>query len=181
MICVKKPFEYLDHPADVGFAARGGTLAECFEAAADALADFGWEIGAVEPREPVPVRLREATLEDLLFSWLSEILYLTDAEQWVFRRFEVKRIAGEESTAETPFDSASAYAEATADRQDRQRAQRKKEEESEPFWELEATAWGEKFDETRHKPRTYIKAATYHQLSVAKTPGGWEATVYIDV
>ena len=82
----KKPFKFLDHPADVGFVAHGKALPETFAAAAQALCDFGWELKNVRPRRQMEIRARAATLEDLLYSWLSEILFLTDAEQWVFRR-----------------------------------------------------------------------------------------------
>ena len=89
-------YEFLDHPADVGFTARGVTLEECFAAAAEALNDFGWEAKRAEPAEELDVRARAATLEDLLFSWLSDLLYLSDGEQWMFRSFEVSRVARSE-------------------------------------------------------------------------------------
>ncbi|MGH8459275.1 MAG: archease [Nevskiales bacterium] len=42
-------------------------------------------------------------------------------------------------------------------------------------------ARGEKFSKKRHRSRTYIKAVTYHQLSVKQSPAGWRATVFLDV
>lgn len=86
-------YEFLDHPADVGFAARGATLEECFAAAAGALNDFGWEAERVEPAEGLEVCARAATLEDLMFTWLSDLLYLSDGEQRMFRSFRVARVA----------------------------------------------------------------------------------------
>ena len=150
-------FQFLDHPADVGFIARGGTLEETFAAAAQALVEFGWSLKTVRSREAVEVRARAATLEDLLYSWLSEILFLCDAEQWVFCDFAVESVrqAETECTAEASLE--------------------------EGVWEVRATAHGEKFDTARHRPRTYIKAVTYHQLSVKQSRRGWEITVYIDV
>lgn len=150
----------MEHPADVGFRARGATLEQCFEAAADALNEFGWQVEAVKEKEEIEVRARAGTLEDLMFSWLSEILYLNDGEQWLFRRFEIREVVEKELPAEPQRDA---------------------EEDSEPGWELVATARGEKFDETRHAARTCVKAITYHQLSVQQKGNVWEATVYIDV
>jgi SHS2 domain-containing protein len=46
---------------------------------------------------------------------------------------------------------------------------------------VRGTAYGEKFDKTRHRAGTYIKAVTYHQLRVEQTPEGWRAQVYLDV
>jgi SHS2 domain-containing protein len=48
-------------------------------------------------------------------------------------------------------------------------------------WEIRATAQGEKFNPARHRSRTYIKAVTYHQLSIKKAQDGYEATVFLDV
>ena len=47
--------------------------------------------------------------------------------------------------------------------------------------EAQGVVYGEKFDKARHRAGTYIKAVTYHQLSVKKTREGWKATVYLDV
>ena len=41
--------------------------------------------------------------------------------------------------------------------------------------------YGEKFDKSRHHAGTYIKAVTYHQLQVERTPDGWCAQVFLDV
>jgi SHS2 domain-containing protein len=41
--------------------------------------------------------------------------------------------------------------------------------------------YGEKFDKTRHRAGTYIKAVTLHQFRVEKTAEGWRAQVYLDV
>lgn len=42
-------------------------------------------------------------------------------------------------------------------------------------------AHGEKFDKTRHRAGTYLKAVTFHQFLVEQTPDGWRAQVYLDV
>src|SRR5512137_1897433 len=46
---------------------------------------------------------------------------------------------------------------------------------------LEAEARGEPFDEHKHEICKEIKAVTYHQAQVHKTPGGWTARVIFDV
>ena len=189
----KKPFKFLDHPADVGLVARGRTLEKTFAAAAQALCEFGWELRNVRPRRQMEIRARAASLEDLLCSWLSEILFLTDAEQWVFRRFQVKSIRREEVeefTAETQrtqrkaSDPAAGAAGLSAEERRTPFDSTKSESqptESQGAWEIQATAQGEKFNPARHRSRTYIKAVTYHQLSVKKIRTGWQATVFLDV
>lgn len=151
-----RPYRYLDHPADVGFEVRAKTLPEIFAGAALALCDYGWDLATVRPRQSISLRARAATLEDLLFSWLAEILFLTDAEGWVFREFHVERVAQSPS----PARGSAAVQE---------------------LWEVVGEAHGEKFQKKRHRSRTYIKAVTYHQLAVTQTRAGWRATVFLDV
>lgn len=153
-----KSYEFLDHPADVGFLARGRTLAELFAAAAQAMCDFGWELDRVEPQETVEIRARAGTVEDLLYSWLSEVLFLSDAEGWVFKRFAVAQV--------------SPPAAAAPGRPRQQPPQ---------LWEVRGQGQGERFRRGHHKARTYVKAVTYHQLSVQQRPEGWQATAYLDV
>jgi SHS2 domain-containing protein len=45
----------------------------------------------------------------------------------------------------------------------------------------QGVVYGEKFDKTRHRAGTYIKAVTYHQLHVERTEQGWKGRVYLDV
>jgi len=46
---------------------------------------------------------------------------------------------------------------------------------------LSARCMGEKLDYERHIPGIEIKAVTYHNLSVSRTPEGWQAEVVFDV
>lgn len=141
-----EPYEFLDHPADVGIRARGRTLEKLFANAAQALLDYGWELKSVRAREQVSVSATGHDRDSLLYNWLSEILFLCDAEQWVFREVKVARVTAQDTE-----------------------------------YHADGTAHGERFDRSRHRSRTYIKAVTYHQLAVEKADRGWQATVYLDV
>jgi len=46
---------------------------------------------------------------------------------------------------------------------------------------LEAVVRGEMFDPGRHERRLLVKAATYHNISVRKSDGLWEASVIFDI
>jgi SHS2 domain-containing protein len=46
---------------------------------------------------------------------------------------------------------------------------------------IEASVWGELYLEGRHTVSQSVKAATYHELEVCQTGGGWSATVIFDV
>ena len=46
---------------------------------------------------------------------------------------------------------------------------------------LDATAWGEGVDRSRHGPAVEVKAATYAELAVHKRDEGWIAQCVVDV
>jgi SHS2 domain-containing protein len=46
---------------------------------------------------------------------------------------------------------------------------------------LQAAAWGERMDESRHEPAHEVKAITYHGLKVEKDGDGWLAEVIVDI
>ena len=87
-----EPFRVLEHTADVGFEAFGSTREEAFANAARALMNIVVDLDSVDPAAAVPVQAEGSDPPDLLVNWLSEILYLYDAEGWVFRGFEVRSL-----------------------------------------------------------------------------------------
>jgi SHS2 domain-containing protein len=42
-------------------------------------------------------------------------------------------------------------------------------------------ACGERYDRTRHRAGTSIKAVTFHRFLVRQTTAGWSAEVFLDV
>lgn len=46
---------------------------------------------------------------------------------------------------------------------------------------LEATVYGEEFDDCRHVRKTEVKAVTYHLLAVEECPGGVRTRVVYDI
>jgi protein archease len=46
---------------------------------------------------------------------------------------------------------------------------------------LKARVWGEDFDPEKHGFKHGVKAVTYHQLQIRKTPKGWRARVILDI
>ncbi len=85
-----QPFHILEHTADVGFEAYGATREEAFANAARALIHLIVDLESVAPREEVRIQVEGRDPASLLVNWLSEILYLWDAEGWLFRDFEVR-------------------------------------------------------------------------------------------
>jgi len=94
------PYRYLDDiaPSDVAFEAEGETIEEVFSSAADALAGAMVEdISEVRPEERRVFGLRAEDLDLLLYDFLSELVYLKDAEGLILRvdDAEVSREGGE--------------------------------------------------------------------------------------
>ena len=92
-------FRILEHPADIGFEAFGSTREEVFANAARALFHLILDLDSVEPRTEVVVQVEGSDPASLLVNWLSELLYLNDAEGWLFSEFEVERLDDRSLTA----------------------------------------------------------------------------------
>ena len=88
-------FRVLEHTADVGFEAFGASREDVFRNAGRALMSLVVPLESVRPARRIPVAARAAGPEDLLVNWLSEILYLQDAEGWLFSEFESVRGRGD--------------------------------------------------------------------------------------
>lgn len=85
-------FELLDHPADIGFRAFGGTPAELFANAAVAMLSIAAALDAVEPREEYPLAAEGSDYESLLVNWLNEVLYWHDGRRVALAAFRVSEI-----------------------------------------------------------------------------------------
>lgn len=85
-------FRILEHTADVGFEAFGATREEAFVNAGRALFYLIVELETIDPREDVAVRVQGADPQSVLVNWLSELLYLHDAEGWLFRDFKIESL-----------------------------------------------------------------------------------------
>ncbi len=85
-----KKFETLDLiPGEAAFRAYGSTLAELFSNAAIALFSVMGDLKAVEPKDERSIMLEDPSVERLLRDFLSELVYLKDAEAMLFSQFEV--------------------------------------------------------------------------------------------
>jgi len=137
-------YEPLEHTAEAGVVARGATLAEAFANAAEGMYALQLELDRVEEREQRDVTVEAADREELLIDWLLELVYLTETERLVFRRFHVDELTDTR---------------------------------------LHARAWGEPFDEARHRTQgAAVKAIARHLLEIApEEEGGWRVQVLFDI
>jgi len=86
-------YEPLEHTAEAGVIARGATLAEAFANAAEGMYALVLELDGVAEREVREVALEGDGHEALLVDWLLELVFLTETEGLVFRRFQVDELS----------------------------------------------------------------------------------------
>ncbi len=83
-------YAFLEHTADVMFEAQGKTLEELFEESAKATFKVLVEPELVEDKLKEQLKISATSLEKLLHSWLSELLFVSELKFLVFNRFVVK-------------------------------------------------------------------------------------------
>jgi SHS2 domain-containing protein len=84
-----QPFRVLEHTADIGFEAFGATREEVYINAALALFHLLVDRESIALREQALIPVTGGNPTELLVNWLSGLLYLQDAEGWLFGDFQV--------------------------------------------------------------------------------------------
>jgi len=75
--------------ADAAFAARADTLEELFIAAALATAEVMVNLAGIRSIVKRKLSVRAENREDLLYRWLSELIYLKDVEYLIFIDYNI--------------------------------------------------------------------------------------------
>jgi SHS2 domain-containing protein len=88
----RAPFEFLEHTADVGVIAHGQTLAEAFAHAAEGMFSVMVNLEGVREEEQRSLAVEAHDWPSLLVAWLSELVYFSDVDNLVFKRFEVEEM-----------------------------------------------------------------------------------------
>ena len=76
--------------ADSAFEAEAESLEDLFRTCAIALFDVMADTSTIESKSKEDVELVSDNLDELLFDWLAELIYLKDSKSMLFGRFEVK-------------------------------------------------------------------------------------------
>ena len=74
---------------DAAFDAHGETLEELFEASAQATFEVMADIPKVKPVVERDIAIKGEDEERLLFDWLTELIYLKDAEGIIFSKYDI--------------------------------------------------------------------------------------------
>lgn len=85
------PYRFLEDIAtgDAAFEAEGKTLEELFREAAIATFEVMVDSESVDVKIIKEIELKNAAIDGLLFDWLSELIYLKDADAILFCKFDV--------------------------------------------------------------------------------------------
>ena len=83
-----RSFELLDHTADVFLRARGSDLAELLAACAEGMNSVLIESGEIQETLTAEIAVEDDDAEELVHSWLRELLFRFSAEGLIFRRFD---------------------------------------------------------------------------------------------
>ena len=90
-----KRFGVLDHTADIGLIVYGGNLKALFENAGEAFFHLITDLRKVRRRTERRINIGGESLERLMVDWLSELLYLHDVENLLFKGFKVESVGGD--------------------------------------------------------------------------------------
>jgi SHS2 domain-containing protein len=88
----RSPFEFLEHTADVGVIAHGSTLAEAFAHAAEGTFSVMVNLNGVREEKQRSLTVEAHDWPSLLVAWLSELIYFSDVDGLVFKRFEIRDV-----------------------------------------------------------------------------------------
>jgi len=88
-----KRFEILDHTADIGIIIHGENLKALFENAGEAFFRLITDLRKVRRRTERRINIGGESLDRLMVDWLSELLYLHDVENLLFKGFKVESVA----------------------------------------------------------------------------------------
>ncbi len=90
------PFSYLDHEADVGIEATGGSAAEALESGVQGMLEFMVDPGTVRAVRRIPVGAEGSDLGGLFVALLNAVLAQREITGQFFQKFELDSLDGED-------------------------------------------------------------------------------------
>ena len=136
-----KRYEQFSHTADIGVRVYGKDVKELFENAAFAMFDIIADIENISGDTLETFYLEAPSQEELLITWLDELLFSFYTKQLIFFKFQIDELDGTR---------------------------------------LKATAFARPVGANRNRLKTEIKAATYSDLKIKKSGGGYQVEIIFD-
>ncbi len=86
-------YTIVDHTADIGIDVFGDTLQDLFSNAGFALFDIITDLSTVECKVKHSLNIIGIDKEQLLVNWLSELLFLHDVKNLLFKNFDISQLS----------------------------------------------------------------------------------------
>jgi SHS2 domain-containing protein len=93
-------YTIIDHTADIGIDVFGDTLQDLFSNAGFALFDIITDLSTVECKVKHSLNIVGVDKEQLLVNWLSELLFLHDVKNLLFKNFCVNQLSDYQLSAD---------------------------------------------------------------------------------
>ncbi len=111
-----KPYEYLEHTADMGLLVRGKNLSDLLKNAAQGLFETIAVVDTIDEADSVEIHLTAESVEDLFVGWLDELIFQHETKEIFFKRADIKDCSETEVSATvygepTNFDKHEVYTE----------------------------------------------------------------------
>ena len=87
-----KPYEIVDHTADIGLKVYGTSLKELFHNASCGMFDIIADLKGIKTSTSIKIELEAPTTEELLVSWLDELIYNFYTKGIIFSKFDIESI-----------------------------------------------------------------------------------------
>ena len=95
----KRKYQLIEHTADVGIKVEAPTLAELFANAACGMLDLLCATDVVGAEAEEFVAIKAGSYEELLVTWLSELLFLFDTQKLLLNEFDITELDDRHLTA----------------------------------------------------------------------------------
>ena len=94
-----KPYEYLEHTADMGLLVNGNDLSELLKNAAQGLFETMAVVETIDETTATEIHLTAESVEELFVTWLDELIFRHETEEIFFKRADIRQCSETELSA----------------------------------------------------------------------------------
>ncbi len=84
-----QPYQFFPHTADLIFEAYGQTIEELFTNAGLATEEVMVDLKTVSPKKKKTIKLKAESIEELMYHFLDELIFIKDKDQLLFCQFNL--------------------------------------------------------------------------------------------
>ena len=89
---IKGAYRTIEHTADTGIEVKSDSLARLFAVSACAMFDLMGDLSGVRPSHKAAVSLSADSVEELLITWLNELVFRAEISGMFFSKFEIESV-----------------------------------------------------------------------------------------